>query len=103
MSPLHVFPGIYSWVKYCCSSPSLPHYNNQFISSSEGAQQGDPFGPLLFCLVLHKFVKKVRVKISAFKLIAGTLMMVSKVLADIIHFIQSDGPALGLHINLEKV
>ena len=29
------------------------------ISSSDGVQQGDSLGPLLFCLVLHKHVEKI--------------------------------------------
>ena len=34
------------------SSPTLS-FNNHTISSQKGVQQGDPFGPLLFCLSLH--------------------------------------------------
>ena len=104
---LQVFPGIYSWVKWCYSSPSLLHYNNQFISSSEGVQQGDPLGPLLFCLVLHKLVEKIEsqnnnIQANCWYFDDGSIIANPTVLADIIHLIQSDGPALGLHINLEK-
>ena len=29
-------------------------WGDRTISSAEGVQQGDPLGPLLFCLVLHR-------------------------------------------------
>lgn len=42
------FPDIYIWVKYCyCHNPKL--WTGEFMFESRtGAQQGDPFGPLLF-------------------------------------------------------
>ena len=79
---------------------SLPGiYSSSFIttiSSSEGVQQGDFLGPLLFCLVLHKFIEKVEslnFSIQAYYwcLDDGSIIANPKVLADVI---QSDGPAL---------
>ena len=43
-----LFPFIYS----CCSTSSSLYFHDTIISSAEGGQQGDPLGPLLFCLVI---------------------------------------------------
>ena len=64
-------------------------------------------GPLLFCLVLHKLVEKIEsqnnnIPANCWYFDDGSIIANPTVLADIIHLIQSDGPALGLHINLEK-
>ena len=38
---------------YYNSSPSTLHWEDHTIKSSEGVQQGDPLGPILFCHTLH--------------------------------------------------
>ena len=102
---LHVFPGIYSWVyKWCHSSPSLLHYNNQFIGRSTA---GGSFGPSSVLPGLHKLVEKIvrqnfSIQAHCWYFDDGSIIANPKVLADIIHLIQSDGPALALRINLEK-
>ncbi len=47
-------PTIYPFVHSLYSSPSVLHWRGQSISSAEGIQQGDPLGPLLFCLTIHQ-------------------------------------------------
>ena len=64
-------------------------------------------GPLLFCLVLHKLVEKIEsqnnnIQANCWYFDDGSIIANPTVLADFIHLTQSDGPALGLHINLEK-
>ena len=34
-------------------------HENQTLSSAEGVQQGDPLGPLLFCLALHSYLLRL--------------------------------------------
>ena len=46
-------PTIYPFVHSVYSSPSSLVWGDKTISSSEGVQQGDPLGPLLFCLSIH--------------------------------------------------
>jgi len=46
-------PDIYPFVHSTYSSPSSLLWENSSIQSSEGVQQGDPLGPLLFCLAIH--------------------------------------------------
>ena len=44
-----LFPFVYS--SYC--SPSSLFWEDKVLDSAEGVQQGDPLGPLLFCLTIH--------------------------------------------------
>ena len=53
-------PVIFSLVHSAYSSPSSLYWENEVLLSAEGIQQGDPLGPLLFCLTLHKFLLPLR-------------------------------------------
>ena len=46
-------PSIYPFVHSVYSSPSSLFWDDRTLSSSEGVQQGDPLGPLLFCLSIY--------------------------------------------------
>ena len=46
-------PDIYPLVHTAYSTPSSLRWKDKIIESDEGLQQGDPLGPLLFCLTLH--------------------------------------------------
>ena len=47
-------PEIYNFVYSAYSAPSSLFWGDKTLQSSEGVQQGDPLGPLLFCLTLHR-------------------------------------------------
>ena len=49
-----LFPALYSFVHSTYAAPSILMWGNRTITSAEGVQQGDPLGPLLFCLILHQ-------------------------------------------------
>ena len=49
----HHIPEIYKFCHLSYGDPSFLKFNNQVITSQEGAQQGDPLGSLLFCLAIH--------------------------------------------------
>ena len=46
---LDLFPFVHS----AYSSPSSLFWSDKILLSAEGVQQGDPLGPLLFCLTIH--------------------------------------------------
>ena len=104
------FPELLPWVSWCYGShPSLWHPLGELVSES-GVQQGDPLGPLLFSLVLHKLVSSIEADddcvhyllFQAWYLDDGVLAGHRKSVLRAIHLIEELGPALGLHINLTK-
>ena len=55
LSAVHVLaPVLLPFVHSAYSSPSSLFRDDKSLQSCEGVQQGDPLGPLLFCLALHQ-------------------------------------------------
>ena len=53
-------PSIYPLAHSAYSASSSLLWDNTTIMSAEGVQQGDPLGPLLFCLAIHRHCSKMR-------------------------------------------
>ena len=56
---LSICPALYPLIYSSYLSPSSLFWGNETIDSAEGVQQGDPLGPLLFCLLLHSFMQRL--------------------------------------------
>ena len=54
-------------------SSSCLFFGKDIILSSEGVQQGDPLGPLLFCFAIHGLVHQLQSELNVFYLDDGTL------------------------------
>ncbi|XP_055334990.1 uncharacterized protein LOC129586034 [Paramacrobiotus metropolitanus] len=81
------------------SSLFLDQYN---LSSESGVQQGDPLGPLLFCLVLHLLVITLTTELNAWFLDDGTLGgSPASVLANFDRII-AEAHSIGLDVNIAK-
>lgn len=52
------YPYISKWVEFFHSQPPRLYYNDSTLSSTQGVQQGNSLGLLLFALTLHPLVKK---------------------------------------------
>ena len=59
-SVLSVCPAIFPLVFSAYSASSSLFWEDRILLSSEGVQQGDPLGPLLFCITLHHFLAPLR-------------------------------------------
>ena len=97
------------WVGWCYGShPTLWHPLGQ-LSSETGVQQGDPLGPLLIFLVLHKLVLSIAQDKDCLSLLSnrwylddGVLSGHSQAVTRVVTLIQEMGPSMGLFINVSK-
>ena len=55
------------------SAPSVLLWDGVQLSSAEGIQQGDPLGPMLFCLGIHDLVSSLSSEFNVFYLDDGTI------------------------------
>ena len=93
-----IFPLVYSTY----STSSSLHFRGTILHSAEGVQQGDPLGPLLFCLVIHPLVLQLESELRVFYLDDGTLGGPE---ADVLHdfqLINQEAADLGLELNHMK-
>ncbi|GKF33322.1 putative reverse transcriptase domain-containing protein [Tanacetum coccineum] len=99
-------PAISRWVEFCYSSPARLYYGEHTLWSCHGVQQGDPLGPLLFSLVLHPLICKIRdsfnLSLHAWYLDDDTTIGDTLVVGKVLELIMEDGPRCGLHLNVDK-
>ena len=76
-------------------------WDDQSILSAEGVQQGDPLGPLFFCLTLHHHSLQLR---SEFKIHYLDDVSLGADCQDLLHGLKvmSDAAELGLTLNTAK-
>ena len=99
---LEHIPELYPFVYCCYSTSSHLFFDKHILFSQEGVQQGDPLGPLLFCLAIHPLIKKLKSELRIFYLDDGLIGgSTSDVLEDI-RLIQREAALLGLCLNLSK-
>ena len=84
------------------SSPLLLFCGDKIIQSSEGVQQGDPLGSLLFCLSIHHVVYHLKSELCI-----GCIddLTVGGILEDVQHdaaLIEREAGELGLVLNHKK-
>eukprot|EP01127_Copromyxa_protea_P014070 TRINITY_DN386_c0_g1_i8.p1 TRINITY_DN386_c0_g1~~TRINITY_DN386_c0_g1_i8.p1 ORF type:complete len:1404 (-),score=287.75 TRINITY_DN386_c0_g1_i8:242-4453(-) len=108
-------PSIARWVRWCYTPKSNLLVSSadsdrpEVIKSEEGAQQGDPLGPLLFCLAIKDLTESIRSLpggeaplLNAWFFDDGTLAGSSLQVCRALDIIQAQGPAIGLSLNQSK-
>ena len=90
----------FCWTSY--NGDSILQIGDKSIISAEGVQQGDPIGPLLFCLTLHPLLSSlssdVRIGYLDDVTLGGDLSVLSRDVASV----SSQGAAIGLCLNTTK-
>ena len=66
-------PEMFSFISSAYASPSHLFCGDNILQSAEGVQQGDPLGPLLFCITTQQLILNLRSEFSVFYLHDGTL------------------------------
>ena len=96
-----VVPGLFPFV-HSAYKKSLPFIGNDILQSSEGVQQGDPLGPLLFCLTVHSLGLSLKSEFKVLYLDDATLGgSMYNVLCDF-RLVENSTSALGLQFNYSK-
>jgi len=95
-------PQLYRFCYLAYNQPSVLRFGRHVISSEEGAQQGDPLGPLLFCLAIQPLLQSMRSPLSFAYIDDVTAGGPSQVVAADIERISKTGPSFGLELNIAK-
>jgi len=95
-------PELYRFCFAAYGDTSVLQFGQEVISSAEGVQQGDPLGPLLFCLTLQPILSSLSSKLRLGYLDDVTLGgSINTVNLDV-QLIESSGQSLGLILNRSK-
>jgi hypothetical protein len=95
-------PQIYRFCHSAYENTSLLKFSNHTILSQEGCQQGDPLGPLLFCLAIHPLIVSCNSSLKLAFMDDVTLGGPAAVVAADVAKIKAEGTSYGLFLNDKK-
>ena len=101
------FPELSHYAEWCYSTESLLTFGTRTVKSSEGVQQGDPLGPLLFSLVMRELASEIhaatpKLDLNLWYLDDGILAGASCDVRHAFDVLELNGPRWGLHLNAAK-
>ena len=95
-------PNILAFASSAYGSLSDLHFGDFTLQSAEGVQQGDPIGPLLFCLALSKPLSLLDSDfVSGYLDDIGLGCNIDKAIAEL-HTFEAGANAIGLRLNYSK-
>ncbi|XP_063389112.1 uncharacterized protein LOC134674887 [Cydia fagiglandana] len=95
-------PSLYPFIYQCYASPSNLFYTGDVIRSQVGAQQGDPLGPLIFCLAIHQIICEVKTPLNVWYLDDGIIGGSPDVVVQGLNTLIPALKEIGLEINPSK-
>jgi hypothetical protein len=95
-------PEIFNFCHLAYAQSSLLVFGDFQILSEEGIQQGDPLGPLLFCLTIQPLLSSLQSSLTIGFMDDVTLGGRVDVVANDIQHINCFGATLGLNLNITK-
>jgi Reverse transcriptase (RNA-dependent DNA polymerase) len=97
-----LFPELYAFVSVCYSDSAFLCFGDFLLMSDEGAQQGDPLGPLLFSLSMLSMAKSLSSEFNVWYLDDGSIGGNVDVLIQDFERVKQLSEVLGLSINVTK-
>jgi hypothetical protein len=97
-------PKLLAWANFCYAHHSNLFLQGSPIKSEQGVQQGDPLGPLFFCLVWQRIVEQMPdlLSLNIWYLDDGHLVGSPRDLRAAAEIIAREGAKIGVHINPSK-
>ncbi|XP_055353426.1 uncharacterized protein LOC129599261 [Paramacrobiotus metropolitanus] len=95
-------PQYYAFISAAYSTPSSLFCGDQIIASAHGIQQGDPLGPLLFCLISANLSRELQSELNIWFLDDGTCGGDPDTVLGDFMTILGKARTLGLQLNLSK-
>jgi hypothetical protein len=95
-------PLLYPYLYQCYRNPSTLFFGNHLISSSVGAQQGDPCGPMIFSLAIQPIILSLDSELNIWYLDDGTLADYPEVVLSDFKKVINLSQEIGLELNFNK-
>ena len=95
-------PELYNFCHLAYSQTSFLNFGPYTILSQEGPQQGDPLGPLLFCLAIQPLLTSLKSPFSSGYLDDLTVGGPEVLVASDVDQVVARGAEIGLHLNVTK-
>ncbi len=95
-------PKLFPFLWQCYRLPSMLFFGNDTIPSQIDCQQGDPCGPLVFCLAIHSIISSLKQEINVWYLDDGTLADKPELVLENFKSLIDKSLHIGLRINPSK-
>jgi len=95
-------PELYKFCHLSYAQSSFLKFGSHILLSEEGVQQGDPLGPLCFCLTIHELLMSLSSKLAIGFLDDCTLGGYLDTVVEDLKLIGNEGARLGLSLNVSK-
>ena len=92
-------PSIYQFCLSSYEKTTLLKFSSHIILSQEGSQQGDPLGPLFFCLAIHPLIVLCNSSLKMAFMDDVTLGGPAATVASDAAMIKAEGTSRGLFLN----